>query len=60
MIQCAIPDHTYHFSHFNLFISLSFGIFGCTNLRRDCSSFHGKKGMKAQMECSLKNKKSKL
>jgi hypothetical protein len=29
-------------------ISLPFGIFGCTNLRRGCPSFHGKKGMKAQ------------
>jgi hypothetical protein len=51
-------DHTYHFSHFILFISLSFGIFGCTDPRRDCTSFHGKKGLKAQRECSWKNIKS--
>jgi hypothetical protein len=27
-------------------------------LRRDCTSFHGKKGLKAQMECSWKKIKS--
>jgi hypothetical protein len=41
------------------FISLSFGIFGCTDPRRDCTSFHGKKGLKAQRECSWKKIKSK-
>jgi hypothetical protein len=59
MSHHAIPDHTYHFSHFILFTSLSFGIFGCTDPRRDCTSFHGKKGLKAQRECSWKKIKSK-
>jgi hypothetical protein len=31
-----------------LVVSLSFGIFGCIDPRRDCTSFHGKKGLKAQ------------
>jgi hypothetical protein len=44
---------------FHPFISLSFGIFGCTDPRRDCTSFHGKKGLKAQRECSWKKIKSK-
>jgi hypothetical protein len=55
----AIPNHTYHFSHFILFTSLSFEIFGCTDPRRDCTSFHGKKGLKAQRECSWQKIKSK-
>jgi hypothetical protein len=37
------------FTLYPLFISLSFGIFGCIDPRRDCTSFHGKKGMKAQI-----------
>jgi hypothetical protein len=42
-------DHTYHFSSLHpLFISLYFGILGCIDPRRDCTSFHGKKGLKAQ------------
>jgi hypothetical protein len=48
MSHCTIPDITCHFSPFILFVSPSFGIFSCTNLRRDCTSFHGKKGLKAQ------------
>jgi hypothetical protein len=44
MSHRTIPDHTYHFPHFILFVSSSFGIFGCTEPRRDCTSFHGKKG----------------
>jgi hypothetical protein len=55
----AIPDHTYHFSHFILFTSLSFVIFECTDSRRDCTSFHGKKGLKAPRECSWKKIKAK-
>jgi hypothetical protein len=47
MSYCTILDHTYHYPHFILFISSSFEIFGCTNPRRDCTSFHGKKGLKA-------------
>jgi hypothetical protein len=34
------------------------GIFRCTDPRRDCPSFHGKKGLKAQRECSWKKIKS--
>jgi hypothetical protein len=60
MSHRTIPDHTYHFSHFILFVSLSFGIFGCTDPRRDCTSFHGKKGLKAQRECSWKKIKEKI
>jgi hypothetical protein len=56
----AIPDRTYHFSHFTpFFVSLSFGIFGCIDPRRVCTSFHGKKGLKAQKNCSWKKIKSK-
>jgi hypothetical protein len=47
MSNHSIPNNTCHFSHFILFISLSFGIFGCTNPIRDCTSFHEKKGLKA-------------
>jgi hypothetical protein len=49
MIHHVLPDHTYHFSSLHpLFISLYFGIFGCIDPRRDCTSFHGKKGLKAR------------
>jgi hypothetical protein len=48
MSHRTIPDHTYHFSFFIHFMSPSFGIFGCTDPRRDCTSSHGKKGLKAQ------------
>jgi len=45
----SILDHTYNFSHFtNFFVSLSFGILECNDPRRDCTSFDGKKGLKAQ------------
>jgi hypothetical protein len=61
-----LDDSSYHSRSYLLlfilhpfFVSLSFGIFGCTDLRRDCTSFHGKKGLKAQRECSWKNIKSK-
>jgi hypothetical protein len=47
MSHCIIPDITCHFSHFIIFVSPPFGIFGCTDPRRDCTSFHGKKGLKA-------------
>jgi hypothetical protein len=47
MSHHTIPDHTYHILHFILFVSLSFGIFECTDPRRDCTSFHGKKELKA-------------
>jgi hypothetical protein len=50
-----LPFFTLH----PFFVSLSFGIFGCIDPRRDCTSFHGKKGMKAQRECSWKKIKSK-
>jgi hypothetical protein len=30
------------------FVSSSFGFLGHTEIRRDCSSFHGRKGLKAQ------------
>jgi hypothetical protein len=48
MSHCTIPNNTYHFSHLFLFVSSPFGIFGCTDLRRDCTSFYGKNGLKAQ------------
>jgi hypothetical protein len=48
MSHHTIPDHTYHFPHFILFVPSSFGIFGFTDLRRDCTSFHVKKGLKTQ------------
>jgi hypothetical protein len=46
---------TFHTSSPHL---LTFGIFGCTDPRRDCPSFHGKKGLKAQRGDSWKNTKS--
>jgi hypothetical protein len=55
----AIPNHAYHFSHFIIFTSLSFGIFECIDPRRDCTSFYGKKGLKAQTECSRQKIKAK-
>jgi hypothetical protein len=54
----AILDHLSFFT-LHPFISLSFGIFGCIDPRRDCTSFHGKKGLKAQRECRWKKIKSK-
>jgi hypothetical protein len=60
MSHHSIPDHTFHFSYFFLFVPPSFGIFGCTDPRRDCTSFHRKKGMKAHRECSWKKIKSKI
>jgi hypothetical protein len=45
----AIPDHTLTFFTLHpFFIFLSFRIFGCIDPRRDCTSFHGKKGVKSQ------------
>jgi hypothetical protein len=40
----AIPDHTYHFSHFILSSPylLGFSSILITNPRRDCTSFHGR------------------
>jgi hypothetical protein len=58
MSHRAIHNHTYHFSHFILF-TLYFGIFGCTDPRRDCTSFYGKKGLKAQRDCSWQKIKAK-
>jgi hypothetical protein len=48
MSHHTIPDHTCHFSHFILFVPIYFWIFRCTDPRKDCTSFHGKKGLKAQ------------
>jgi hypothetical protein len=53
--QSCLPLSTLH-----PLASLSFGIFGCTDPRRDCPSFHGKKGIKAQRECSWKKDKSQI
>jgi hypothetical protein len=36
------------FHHFFLFISSYFGFLGIIDSRRACTSFHGKKGLKAQ------------
>ena len=60
MSHHAIPDHTYHLPYFFPFVFLSFWIFGCTDPRRDCTSFHGKKGLKAQREYSSKKIKDKI
>jgi hypothetical protein len=60
MSHCTIPDHTYHFPFFIHSMSPSFGIFGCTDPRRDCTSSHGKKGLKAQRECGWKKLKAKI
>jgi hypothetical protein len=57
--HCIIPYHTYHFSHFTHLHLLIFLDFGCTDPTRDCTYFHGKKGMKDQRECSWKNTKEK-
>jgi hypothetical protein len=35
------------------------GFFRCTDPRRDCTSFHGKKGLKAHRECSWQKIKAK-
>jgi hypothetical protein len=65
ILGAPFDESSYHYrsylslSHFILFISLYFGIFGYTEPRRDCTSFHGKKGLKAQRECSWKKIKSK-
>jgi hypothetical protein len=59
MSHHSILNHTDHFSHFIIFTSLSFWIFECIDPRRDCTSFHGKKGLNAQRECSWKKIKKK-
>jgi hypothetical protein len=46
----ATPDHTYHFPSLFPLMTSSLGILGWTDPRRDHSSFHGKKGLKAQGE----------
>jgi hypothetical protein len=48
------------FSTLHPLISFSFGIFGCTDPRRECTSFHGKKGLKAQRGMSLAKDKSQI
>jgi hypothetical protein len=58
MSHRTISNHNYHFPHFILFISSSFGIFRCIEPRRDCTSFHGKKGLKTQRFVIGKNIKS--
>jgi hypothetical protein len=53
----TVLNHTYHFSSLKLPISLSPGILGCIDPGRDCSSFYGEKGMKAQRDfCWVKDK----
>jgi hypothetical protein len=42
------PTHTFHFPCFFPFVSSSFGFSGHIDPRRACTSFHGKKGLKAQ------------
>jgi hypothetical protein len=54
----TIPTHTYHFPCFFPSVSSSFGFLGALTPRRDCTSFHGKKGLKAQRCCSWKILKS--
>jgi len=60
MSHRTILDHTYHFPHFIIFVPIPFEIFECTDPRRDCTAFHGKKGLKAQRECSWKKIKAKI
>jgi hypothetical protein len=48
MSHHTAPAHTCHFPCFFPFVSSSFGFSGHIDPRRACTSFHGKKGIKAQ------------
>jgi hypothetical protein len=45
--SCHSQSYLPLFTLYPFFVSLSFGIFGCIDPRRDCTSFDGKKGLKS-------------
>jgi hypothetical protein len=56
MIHHATPQPYLSLSILHPLVSLTFWIFGCIDPRRDCPSFHGKKGLKAQRGDNWKKK----